>query len=301
MSIPDLNQLRTFVVLYELRSLTATADFLHVTQPTVSYTLARLRERFADDLFRREGHVMVPTTRATQLFGPLHEALAQIESTVSNVADFDPRGFTGELSLGLTSIGEQTFLPPIMAALARENSSARLAVNRLDADQVEEELVRGTLDLAITVSLMDASRLWRTPVRDVEYVALSSGRHPLPPTSPEMFAGRGFVRVSSRGGHVYPLQLLLEHGLMPQVSLTVEEYGTLPAVLQDTDLVTFLPRHVAEVFRGWFPVLRIAELPWPGHSTPVAVFTRRESSLSPAQRWFRRLVHGAVVEPGSEV
>ncbi|GAA1466850.1 LysR family transcriptional regulator [Microbacterium thalassium] len=301
MSIPDLNQLRTFVVLYELRSLTATADFLHVTQPTVSYTLARLRERFADDLFRREGHVMVPTTRATQLFGPLHEALAQIESTVSNVADFDPRGFTGELSLGLTSIGEQTFLPPIMAALARENSSARLAVNRLDADQVEEELVRGTLDLAITVSLMDASRLWRTPVRDVEYVALSSGRHPLPPTSPEMFAGRGFVRVSSRGGHVYPLQLLLEHGLMPQVALTVEEYGTLPAVLQDTDLVTFLPRHVAEVFCGWFPVLRIAELPWPGQSTPVAVFTRRESSLSPAQRWFRRLVHGAVVEPGSEV
>lgn len=301
MSIPDLNQLRTFVVLYELRSLTATADFLHVTQPTVSYTLARLRERFADELFRREGHVMVPTTRATQLFGPLHEALAQIESTVSNVADFDPRGFTGELSLGLTSIGEQTFLPPIMAALARENSSARLAVNRLDADQVEEELVRGTLDLAITVSLMDASRLWRTPVRTVEYVALSSGRHPLPPTSPEMFAGRGFVRVSSRGGHVYPLQLLLEHGLMPQVSLTVEEYGTLPAVLQDTDLVTFLPRHVAEVFCGWFPVLQIAELPWPGHSTPVALFTRRESSLSPAQRWFRRLVHGAVVEPGSEV
>jgi DNA-binding transcriptional LysR family regulator len=301
MSIPDLNQLRTFVVLYELRSLTATADFLHVTQPTVSYTLARLRERFADDLFRREGHVMVPTTRATQLFGPLHEALALIESTVSNAADFDPRGFTGELSLGLTSIGEQTFLPPIMASLARERSSARLAVNRVDADQVEEELVRGTLDMAITVSLMDASRLWRTPVRDVEYVALSSSRYPLPATSPEMFAGRGFVRVSSRGGHVYPLQLLLEHGLMPQVSLTVEEYGTLPAVLQDTDLVTFLPRHVAEVFCAWFPVLRIAELPWPGHSTPVAVFTRRESSLSPAQRWFRRLVHGAVVEPGSEV
>ena len=54
MAIPDLNQLRTFVVLYELRSLTATAEFLHVTQPTVSYTLARLRERFGDDLFLHE-------------------------------------------------------------------------------------------------------------------------------------------------------------------------------------------------------------------------------------------------------
>ncbi len=174
-------------------------------------------------------------------------------------------------------------------------------MKRLDADEVEEELVRGHLDLAITVALMDAARLWRTPVRAVEYVALTSRRHPLPPPGPDMFDGRGFVRVSSRGGHTYPLQLLLEHGLMPQVALTVEEYGTLPAVLQDTDLVTFLPRHVAEVFCGWFPALRIADLPWPGQSTPVAIFTRRESSLTPAQRWFRRLVHGAVVEPGTEI
>lgn len=296
MALPDLNQLRTFVVLYELRSLTSTAELLHVTQPTVSYTLARLRERFGDDLFRREGHVMVPTARATQLFGPLHEALAQIEATVNDAVAFDPAHFTGELSLGLTSIGEQTFLPPVMVALGRERSHVRLDVKRLDADQVEEELVRGTLDLALTVSSMDASRLWRTPVRSVEYVALSSGRHPLPATGPDMFAGRGFVRVSSRGGHVFPVQALLEHGLMPQVALSVEEYGTLPAVLEATDLVSLLPRHVAEVFRGWFPGLAIADLPWPGQSTPVALFTRRESGLSPVQRWFRDVVFEAVKE-----
>ena len=81
---------------------------------------------------------------------------------------------------------------------------------------------------------------------------------------------------------------------MPQVALTVEEYATVPAVLEATDLVVLLPRHVAEVFCGWFPGLRIAELPWPGHSTPVALYTRREASLSPAQRWFRSLVLDAV-------
>lgn len=297
MSLPDLNQLRTFVVLYELRSLTAAADLLHVTQPTVSYTLARLRERFGDDLFRREGHVMVPTAEATRLFGPLHEALAQIEATVSDAVAFDPTSFAGELTLGLTSIGEQTFLPPIMSALARERSTPHLLVRRLDADQVDEELIRGTIDLAITVTSMDASRLWRTPVRAVEYVALSSGAHPLPPTGPEMFAGRGFVRVSSRGGHVFPVQALLEHGLMPQVVLTVEEYATVPAVLEATDLVVLLPRHVAEVFCGWFPGLRIADLPWSGQSTPVSLWSRREASLSSVQRWFRSVVLDAVAEP----
>jgi DNA-binding transcriptional LysR family regulator len=294
MPLADLNQLRTFVVLYELRSVTAAAERLHVTQPTVSYTLGRLRERFGDELFRREGHVMVPTARATQLFGPLHEALAQIDATLTEHDAFDPASFSGELTLGLTSIGEQTFLPSIMAALAREGAVPHLQVERLDADQVEDGLVRGAIDLAITVSLLGSARLWRTRVRGVEYVALSSGAFPLPPTGPRMFDGRRFVRVSSRGGHVYPLQALVEHGLMPQVALTVEEYATVPAVLEATDLVVLLPRHVAEVFGGWFPGLRIAELPWPGRSTPVALYTRREAGLSPAQRWFRTVVLDAL-------
>ena len=294
----DLNQIRTFVVLYEQRSLTATADQLHVTQPTVSYTLARLRERFADDLFRREGHVMVPTARASQLFGPLQEALAQIDATIEVPGEFEPARFTGELVLGLTSIGEQTFLPPVMAALERETAGTHLQVERLDATDVEDGLIRGTIDVALTVSVLDTPRLWRTSVRSVEYVALSSGAHPLPATGPGMFEGRRFVRVSARGGHVYPIEALTEHGLMPQVALTVEEYATVPAVLEATDLVVLLPRHVAEVFCGWFPRLRIAELPWPGRSTPVALYTRAESRLTPAQQWFRELVYEAVAEEG---
>ncbi|MDN4484137.1 LysR family transcriptional regulator [Demequina lignilytica] len=294
MSVADLNQLRTFVVLYETRSLTGAADRLYVTQPTVSYTLARLRKRFGDDLFRREGHVMVPTPRATQLFGPLHEALAQIDATVTDSAAFDPEGFDGELVLGLTSIGEQTFLPPVMSSLRAKGASPRLVVKRLDAEVAEEELVRGALDVALTVSVMDTSRLWRTPVRGVEYVALTSREHPLPPTGPDMFEGRRFIRVSARGGHVFPTQALVEHGLVPQVALTVEEHSTVPAVLVATDLVALLPRHVADVFCGWFPDLRVADLPWPGTSSPVALYSRREMNLSPAQRWFRRLVLHAV-------
>ncbi|MFT3797719.1 LysR substrate-binding domain-containing protein [Microbacterium sp.] len=294
METADLNALRTFVVLYELRSLTATAQRLHVTQPTVSYTLSRLRQRFGDDLFRREGHAMVPTARATQLFGPLHAALAQIDAAVGVPDAFEPKQFSGELVLGLTSIGEQTFLPPIMAALSRQAAQPHLRVERLDSDQVEDGLIRGTIDLAVTVSPLRAEGLWSTGVRSVEYVALSSGAHPLPRVGPEMFAGRRFVRVSARGGHVFPIQLLTAHGLMSQVALTVEEYATVPAVLEATDLVVLLPRHVAEVFCGWFPGLRIAELPWPGRSAPVTLYTRREASLSPVQDWFRALVLEAI-------
>lgn len=301
MNLPDLNQLRTFVVLYELRSVTAVADRLHVTQPTVSYTLKRLRERFNDDLFRREGNDMVPTARATQLFEPLHEALTQIDTAVQGPTVFDPTSFDGEVVLGLTSIGEQTFLPPVMSALTRTAAKPHLRVVRLDADQVEDGLLRSTIDLALSVSMIASPRLWRSHVRAVEYVALSSAAHPLPSPSEDMFEGRRFVRVSARGGHVFPLQVLTDHDLLAQVALTVEEYATVPAVLETTDLVVLLPRHVANVFIGWFPGLQVAEFPWPGHSTPVSLYTRREASLTPAQNWFRSLVLDAVSEKNDRV
>jgi len=296
MTLSDLNQLRTFVVLYELRSVTAVAERLHVTQPTVSYTLKRLRARFGDELFRREGRDMVPTAKATHLFGPLHEALAQIDATVNEHDTFEPAEFSGELVLGLTSIGEQTFLPQIMTALARQGARPHLQVERLDSDQVEDGLTRGIIDLAMTVSMLGGPGLWRSSVREVEYVALVSGAHPLPETGPHMFAGRHFLRVSARGGHIFPLQLLTDQGLMQRVVLTVEEYATVPAVLEATDLVVLLPRHVAQVFCGWFSGLSIADLPWPGHSTPVSLYTRGNASLTPAQRWFRSLVLDAVRE-----
>ena len=290
----DLNTLRTFATLYELRSVTATAEQLHVTQPTVSYTLGRLRRRFGDDLFRRQGNALVPTPRATRLFGPVHEALAQIDAAISDPEDFVPSRLSDEMGLALTSIGEQTFLPPVMAALGDQAPQLHLRVTRLDADVVEEGLLRGSIDLAITVSLLDNPHLWRTPVRGVEYVALVSKDHPLPLTGPDMFAGRRFVRVSARGGHTYPNQALIEHGLTGQVALTVEEFASVPAVLDATDLVSLLPRHVADVFIGWFPGLTRRPLPWPAHSTPVAVYTRPEGSLTPAQRWFRSVVVKAV-------
>src|SRR4051794_41861026 len=49
----DLNLVRVFVLLYETRSVTATAEAVRVSQPTVSYSLGKLRRRFDDELFRR--------------------------------------------------------------------------------------------------------------------------------------------------------------------------------------------------------------------------------------------------------
>src|SRR3954453_17463537 len=88
----DLNLVRVFVLLYETRSVTATAEAVHVSQPTVSYSLGKLRRRFDDELFRRGGDGLAARVGADRLYEPLRDALSGIEQAVEVDRTFDPSG-----------------------------------------------------------------------------------------------------------------------------------------------------------------------------------------------------------------
>lgn len=65
----DLNLVRVFITIYETGSVSGAASRLHVTQPSVSYALARLRDQWSDPLFKRSRDGMQPTVLASQLYG----------------------------------------------------------------------------------------------------------------------------------------------------------------------------------------------------------------------------------------
>ena len=284
----DLNSLRTLLVLYETRSVTAAAERLSVSQPTVSYTLARLRRRFGDDLFRREGNTLVPTNRAGRLYDALYEPFNRVDQVVSQASDvFDPALVGGEMVLALSSLGEITWLPIIHRAFEQEAPTMRLRVTPLDIGTVEEDLVRGTVDLAITMTVLPSGRLWREPFYDPEYVAVTHADHPLG-AGEEGVRDRRFVVVGGREGHVFLRDALYEHGLAEQVVLSVHGYAAVPHLLETTDLVALLPRYFAEVYRRHLP-LAVSPLPWPVPNPRTALYSRREESLSPAQTWLRTL------------
>src|SRR3569833_3596877 len=145
----DLNLVRTFVLLYETRSVTATAESLHVTQPTISYSLLMLRRRFSDELFRRTGGGLVPTTTARALYEPLHSALSGIETAVSGAWSFDPASARAAFTLCLSDLGEISLLPRLMAALPSAAPGVTLTVRPLDVGRAAAKLGRGGVDAVI--------------------------------------------------------------------------------------------------------------------------------------------------------
>src|SRR4051794_12623985 len=174
----DLNLVRVFVLLYETRSVTATAAAVHVSQPTVSYSLGKLRRRFDDELFRRSRNGLVPTVVADRLYEPLREALEGIAAAVEPVQTFDPASAQARFTIALSDLGESSLLPRLVGPLATEAPGVSLTVRPLDVATASDQLLRGHLDAFVATPTLTAPQLRRIPVFAEGDRPMAAARHP---------------------------------------------------------------------------------------------------------------------------
>ncbi|GGL62064.1 LysR family transcriptional regulator [Streptomyces fumigatiscleroticus] len=298
----DLNLARVFVLLYETGSVTATAESLHVTQPTVSYSLGRLRRHLDDELFRRTGRGLAPTAGARRLYEPLRRALAEIDGAIGRAEDFDPATMSGCFTLALSDLGEATLLPRLLAAARERAPRVSFTVRPLDVDDAESRLSRGDLDAFVATPVLTSHRTVRIPLFHERYVGMVAADHPRvrgeAVTLPEL-AAEHHATVSGPSGHVVPRAVLATHGLLDRVAVEASRFSMLPYLLEQTDLIAIVPEYVGEVFTGSHR-LRLVRLPFETEPIEVALYARHESSRSPSQRWlvaFMAEVLGERVSP----
>jgi DNA-binding transcriptional LysR family regulator len=291
----DLNLARTFVLIYETRSVTAAADVLSVTQPTVSYGLAKLRRLVRDELFVRGPGGLVPTSEAKRLYPALRIAVAEVDEAFGAATEFDPSRPT-RLSLALSDLGEVTVLPLVLAELGKRAPHATLQVFAFDVNTATDQLSRGEVDAIVASPMLDSPRLNRTPLFKEGYAGLVAGGHPrLQGSTPaaEEFDRERHIVVEGATGHPGPRRALREHGLDERIAVRVSRFATLPYVVQESELVAIVPERVARVLARTHPV-RVITLPWPIEPVEVAAYTRRAPGRSATQRWFLGAIEAAV-------
>ncbi|MEU6157379.1 LysR family transcriptional regulator [Streptomyces sp. NPDC047130] len=288
----DLNLARLFVLLYETGSVTATADALHVTQPTVSYSLAKLRRHFDDDLFRRSGRGLTPTAGARRLYEPLQRALAQIDEATRQADEFDPATMSANFTLALSDLGETTLLPRLAAAARRSAPGVSFTVRPLDVDDAERQLSRGELDAFVATPVMATHRTVRVPLFRERYVGVVAASHPRvtgDEVTLEQLAAEHHATVFGPSGHAAPRELLAAHGLLDRVAVEVTRFTILPYLLAETDLIAVIPEYVAEIFAASHRI-RLVRLPFAAEPIEIALYARPDTSRTPAQRWLIRFM-----------
>ncbi|PCM43637.1 LysR family transcriptional regulator [Marinobacter sp. ANT_B65] len=284
----DLNLLHVFDTIYREGSLTRAAKALHLTQPAVSHSLARLRDHFDDPLFTRQGNQMMPTPLARRFLESMKPGLTQIQGAVNQFHAFDPANQRKTYSLGLRDVLESTFLPQLMQRLD-PYPELEIVSKRIPRRDMETQLAAGKLDFAVDVLLPVSSQTSHELLRQDRLVVLAREGHPLASQALDMdrYLSARHILVSSRtegpGIEDFELSRL---GVQRSIRLRCQHYYAACRVVEATDLLLTMPETYARIIseRASITIMKPpADLP----SLDVHLYWHKAYSQEPALIWFR--------------
>lgn len=284
----DLNLFVVFDVIFAQQSLTRAAEVLHVTQPAVSSSLARLREIFADPLFVRSPQGMSPTPLARQLIDPVREALKTFDNCIRSRVGFDPCSAVHTFRIHATEQAEINLLPTLLQYFAKAAPGIRLEMIFMNRRDVPLALASGELTLSLDAPLLNHPELISMPLSRDEYVCALRDKHPLrrKRLSLKQYLAASHVNISSRAKGSGHIDLALRSiGRKREVSVRLQHFSALPGLLASSDLLASIPKSLADYWQ-----LAHKPLPFETNSMELHAFWHRNSDHDPSSVWLRTTV-----------
>lgn len=290
----DLNLLVTLDALLIEHNVTRAAERLHLSQPSVSAQLARLREFFGDPLLLPGPRGMRPTARANELREPLRQALAALEQVVAPSQDFDPALASQSWQIAAFDYSEFTVLLPALTALRTTAPATRLAVVQSAPSLVAKKAEHGDIDLAFLIGSEAPPELRRRRLFTEHYVLAGRAGHPRLKRRPTLaqFCKLEHVMVSPDGGgfHGVTDTALAERSMRRHVVLSVPHFLFMGAVLASTDLVAMVP---SRLVRG-NAALQVVGPPLDIPGFELLMLWPERVHRDPAHQWLRDVIASSV-------
>ena len=147
----ELRALRYFLAVAREENITGAANFLHITQPTLSRQIAELESELGKKLFMRTNRSTLLTADGMRLRQRAEEILSLVERTEVEIADNDSN-LVGKIRIGAAEAGEVSLLAEAFASLQREHPRLEVELFSGNADAVKERLAHGLLDIGLLLA-----------------------------------------------------------------------------------------------------------------------------------------------------
>jgi DNA-binding transcriptional LysR family regulator len=289
----DLNLLLVLDAMMKEQSVTAVSRKLSISQPTVSFSLKKLREILGDELFVRTGSGMQPTPRAVALAGPVGQVIRIVQDEILNPPEFDPSVSDRRFVINATDIGEMVFMPPLLGALREFAPKASIEAVCLDPHDLAQALSDGMVDLAIGyMPELTGSNLYTQLLFEHPFVCLASDTHPLVKNgiNLEQYAGAKHISLVGEGHSQQKFEKMIEEaGIKRRIVLRSQNFMNIPFIVRDSELLATVPKVIAFAFahmRGLAAFCPPFELP----ALPIRQYWHQRMHKDPAQVWLRQTV-----------
>jgi DNA-binding transcriptional LysR family regulator len=271
-------------------SFSAAAVTLNTSQPALSNQIALLERTLGAKVFNRNRHGVTLTETGGLLFRharAMDAVLAQAQDEV----DLKKRGREGPLVIGVTPAAMIELVPRALASLTTSNISLSVA-DTLD-ETLQEKLQVGELDLVVgTLGFGTAtSQIHAEPLIELSFGIMVGAASKLARRrmiSLRELTGMQWALPPPGGAYRRYLEaIFLNNGVpFPVGAWTFNTSAALKAVVQYTDCVAIIPKHVAHVEEK-AGVLRVLKLNDPSPSRPIGMMHLQTRPLSPVANRFR--------------
>lgn len=283
----DLTTLRTLRLVYDLGSFSAAAQQLGQNQSTISYAIDRARQAFQDPLFARQGKGIAPTDRCREIVQHVGHMLDDFE-VLATPRTFEPLEATETITLSCNYYERVIILPALVKKIRQEAPGLRLKViqSRVKGDV---QLKRGETDLLFSPMQVDGSEVFRRRVYEDYYVCVMDRNNPLAKAPFDLDSYRHANHVTiTYDGRWRPLYLdaLEANNVQLKSVIGLTSMSTLESLLVGTDLISTIPRSIAEKY-GTDIVVRPCPVDVP---LKINLFWTARSHHSAMHKWMRSLI-----------
>lgn len=145
----EIQQIRYFLAVAELRNFTRAAERCHVAQPSLSQQIKKLEGELGGPLFHRMGRQILLTEQGKLLEAKAKQIMMAHENAIQEVSDSFSSG--GHVNFGAIMTIAPYLIPSLLKAIPAEQHAA-LRIEENFTEALIEKVRRGRLDFAIMSS-----------------------------------------------------------------------------------------------------------------------------------------------------
>ncbi len=262
-----MTQLTAFLAVVRGGSVTAAAEELMVTQPSVSSAIAALGRELGCELFERAGRG-IRLTEPGIAFRPYADDVVGLLEHGRHAAREAAEVAARRLRIAAVTTAAESFVPPLMRVFASSHPDVELALDVGNREYVFERVSSHLADVAISGEPPADERLVAEPLLENRIVCITSADDPLAAAGPvraDELADRAWLlREPGSGTRALGEEFLGERGLSPE-TLTLGSNGAIKQAARAGLGVSLLSRAAAEpeLTAGWLGEITLSDGPAP--------------------------------------
>ncbi len=290
----DLHLLICFDALAVCLNVSKAAHMLNITQPAMSNALARLRQKFADDLFLRTRNGVTPTPKALELIEPVRKTLEGVETIMSPVKDFDPRVTRARLTMTTTGYVEFVLTPRIVRRVEKVAPGLQLETRLPNREIANLRLERGEIDFRMGWDEQPHEKLRYVDLFQDRFVCIARANHPDvgASLSLDQYCQMRHARTVTRN-HMNSVEnidrAVAALGRRLHIAAISHDYIAVLHIVAQSNLIATVPERLADLHIRQLPIRKLdCPVKVSGHA--IRLYWHNRTHKSPLHRWFRSLV-----------